>query len=60
MSDEHAEKPIMASDADLDGIEVTDETVRRAQLDWYRQHPEVSVAVAAIVKDRLAGLGVSA
>ena len=42
------------------GIEVTDETVRRAQLDWYRQHPEVSVAVAAIVKDRLAGLGVSA
>ena len=44
----------------IDGIEVTDENVRRAQLDWYRQHPEVSVAVAAIVKDRLAGLGVSA
>ncbi|MCT1922744.1 hypothetical protein M3C63_12885 [Brevibacterium luteolum] len=58
MSDEHAEKPIMASDADLDGIEVTvDKRPNGAALsaDEERRLARAAVAAALVAVRQLAG-----
>lgn len=58
MSDEQAEKPIMASDADLDGIEVTvDKRPNGAALsaDEERRLARAAVAAALVAVRQLAG-----